>query len=233
MAGGRGNGIIDNKLKTVVEPVILAEIKDSNIQHVNNNDDVIPFEELDHIHQRLIDEYMVDLNQTKAAIRAGYSPNSASQQASDLFGRHYIRAHVDRRLAEASKRTGMNVDRVIRELARISFANPAKIIAADGSIMADASEDDLAAIQSIKVKTTTGKAGTIVEREVKFYDKNKSLELAGKHIGMFVDRKEVKITNSFDVAQLSTEEIRAELDKQRRIADLALNTIDITADSDD
>lgn len=228
MAGTPGHKDLYKKLDSVIEPVILTDIKESNIQHVNSNDDVIPFEELDHIHQRLIDEYMVDLNQTQAAIRAGYSPNSASQQASDLFGRPYIQAHVNRRLAEASSRTGLNADRVIRELARISFANPARVVAADGSIVDGASEDDLAAIQSIKVKTTTSKAGTTVEREVKFYDKNKSLELAGKHIGMFIDKREVKITNNFDVTNLSTEEIRAELDKQRRISDLALNTIDIT-----
>ena len=121
---------------------------------------------------------------------------------------------------------------MIRELARISFANPARVIAEDGSIRSDATEDDLAAIQSIKVKTTKGKNGVTVEREVRFYDKNKSLELAGKHIGMFVDRKELTINNSFDVAKLSTEEIRYELNKQRRIADLALNIIDITPQDD-
>jgi len=228
MAGGRGNGVLDNKLKTVVEPVILADIKESNLAIIDNDSEIVPYNQLNIRQQRFIDEYMVDLNGTQASIRAGYSPGSASEQGAELLAHSSVRAHIDRRLAEASKRTGVNVDRVIRELARISFASPARVIANDGSIMVDASEDDLAAIQSIKVKTTKGKNGTTVEREVRFYDKNKSLELAGKHIGMFIERKELTINNNFDVTKLSTEEIRIELDKQRRIADLALRTIDVT-----
>jgi len=230
VAGGKGNGIIDTKLKTVVEPVVLSDIKESDLPVIMGNDGITPYEQLNGRQKRFIDEYMVDLNATQASIRAGYSPGSAREQGTELLANSSIRAYVDRRLAEASSRTGVNEDRVIRELARISFANPARVIASDGSILDTASEDDLAAIQSIKVKTTHGKAGTTVEREVRFYDKNKSLELAGKHIGMFIDRKEININNSFDVTKLSTEEIRIELEKQQKIAELALNTIDITSE---
>lgn len=210
MAGNPGNKELYTRMDSVITPVIPSDIKESDLAPVE--DGITPFEKLDARQQRFIDEYMVDFNNTNAAIRAGYSPRTANQQGARLFADVCIHAHIDRRLAEASKRTGLNADRVVRELARISFANPAKVIAADGSIVADASEDDLAAIQSIKVKTTTGKNGVTVEREVRFYDKNKSLELAGKHIGMFIERKQVEVHTTID--NMSPEE------KDRRIKEL-------------
>lgn len=165
------------------------------------------------------EEYMQDLNQTAAAIRAGYSPDSANEQASHLLANNNIRTYVDIMLAERSKRTGVNSDRVVRELARIAFANPAKVVAEDGSILDTATEDDLAAISAIKVKTTTSKAGLTVEREVRFTDKNKSLELIMRHAGMLVDKKEVNITNK--VEEMSDEERRAEI--RRLQSQLAIN----------
>ena len=55
----------------------------------------------------------------------------------------------------------------------------------------DATEDDLACIQSVKVKTMDGAKGKSVEREVRLNDKMKALELLGKHLGMFKDKLEV------------------------------------------
>jgi phage terminase small subunit len=222
MAGGRGNGNIDNKLKAVVEPVILTDIKEDDLPAIKDNDGLIPYEKLEIKQQRFVDEYMVDLNATAACVRAGYSPASATNRGSLLLDNANIRACIDRRMAEASRRTGVNADRVIRELARISFANPADAIADDGSISHDASEDDKAAIQSIKVKTTTGKNGTTTEREVRFYDKNKSLELLMRHAGMLIERKQVDVHKTIET--MTSEQ------REQKIQELLAkrNTIDIT-----
>ena len=86
----------------------------------------------------------------------------------------------------------MNQDRVIQELARIAFVNPQDVInPEDASVREDATEDDLACIQSVKVKTMDGAKGTSMEREVKLNDKMKALELLGKHLGMFKDKVEL------------------------------------------
>lgn len=88
--------------------------------------------------------------------------------------------------------TGISQDRVIQELARIAFVNPQNVInPKDASVKADATEDDLACIQSVKVKTMDGAKGKSVEREVRLNDKMKALELLGKHLGMFKDKLEV------------------------------------------
>ncbi len=139
--------------------------------------------------KRFVEEYLIDLNATQAAIRAGYSPDTANEQGSRLLANVNISAEVSRAMAERSKRTGVNADRVIRELAKIAFVNADDVIDAEtATVKPDASRDDTAAIQSVKVKTF-GEDG--LEREIKMADKIKALELLGKHLGMFKDKVEL------------------------------------------
>jgi len=144
--------------------------------------------------KRFIEEYLIDLNATQAAIRAGYSPNSARDIGSENLTKPDIRARIDEALAERSKRTGINADRVLREIARIAFVNAADVINFDSATIAEgASTDDTAAISSVKVKTIPTKDGEGVEREIRLCDKLKALELCGKHLGMFKDNPEANV----------------------------------------
>jgi phage terminase small subunit len=140
--------------------------------------------------EQLCQEYMIDLNQTQAAIRAGYSPRTANTQASKLFAKPNIRARVAELQAERSRRTGVTADRVVRELARLAFVDITQVVNPhDATIRVNASEDDRAAILSIKVKD----GEMFTEREVKLCDKNRALENLGRHLGMFTDN--VRITD--------------------------------------
>lgn len=142
--------------------------------------------------QRFVEEYLIDLNATQAAIRAGYSVKTANEQGCQNLAKLSIQEAIAKAMAERSKRTGINQDRVIQELARIAFVNPQNVInAEDGSIREDAVEDDLACIQSVKVKTVFSERSQSEEREVKLNDKLKALELLGKHLGMFTDKLEL------------------------------------------
>lgn len=143
--------------------------------------------------QRFVDEYLIDLNATQAAIRAGYKKTEYTDtNANKLLENTRIREAIDKAMAERSKRTGINQDRVIQELARIAFVNPQNVInAEDGSVKENATEDDLACIQAVKVKTMSGDKGWSEEREVRLNDKMKALELLGKHLGMFTDKVEL------------------------------------------
>lgn len=139
--------------------------------------------------KRFIEEYLIDLNATQAAIRAGYSPETAGAIGSENLTKPEIRAHIDRAMAERSKRTGVNADRVITELAKIAFINAVDVIdPKTATVKATALPEDTAAIQSVKVKTF-GEDG--LEREIKMADKLKALELLGKHLGMFKDKVEL------------------------------------------
>lgn len=139
--------------------------------------------------KRFVEEYLIDLNATQAAIRAGYSPDTAQEQSSRLLSNVMIKAAVDQEMAERSKRTGINADRIVRELAKIALVNTGKVInVEDATIRDDATDDDLAAVQSVKVKKSYSETGEMTEREVRMSDKVRALELLGRHLGMWNDK---------------------------------------------
>ena len=139
--------------------------------------------------KRFVEEYLIDLNATQAAIRAGYSPRSAKQIGQENLYKPAIQNAIDKAMAERSRRTGISQDRVIMELAKIAFLNPVDVIDMDAAtVRGEANRDDTACISSVKIKTIPTDDGAITEREVKTYDKLKALELLGKHLGMFTDK---------------------------------------------
>ena len=139
--------------------------------------------------EKFVNEYLIDLNATQAAIRAGYSNKTADTQGPRLLQNVGVRTRIDAAMAEQSRRTGVNADRVIRELARIAFVNVPDVINTDKvTVKKGASEDDTAAIASVRMKVSDSEQGSSIEREIKFYDKTKALELLGRHQGMFNDK---------------------------------------------
>lgn len=143
--------------------------------------------------QRFAEEYLIDLNATQAAIRAGYSVKTANEQGSRLLTNVSVRAYIDSRMAELSRRTGVTQERIMRELARIAFVNPTDVVDIDeASIRSSATDDDTAAIASVKVKRIPGEFGDGEEREIRFADKIKALELLGKRFAMWTDKQQVE-----------------------------------------
>ena len=161
------------------------------------------------------DEYLIDLNATQAAIRAGYSVESAGSIGSELLQKPEIRARIDKAMAERSRRTGIKADRVLRELARVAFVDPSQVIDLNtAEVKPDAIKDDLAAIAGMKVKYVPHKdfdedgepiIEQAIEREVRLADKLKALELCGKHLGMFADK--VKLDGTVPVIIVGDDQI--------------------------
>ena len=109
-------------------------------------------------------------------------------------------------MAERSKRTGVNADRVVRELAKIAFCNPANVIDFDtATVRGDAADDDLAVIQSVKIKEIPTQNGDGIEREVKLADKTRALEMLGKHLGIFIDKSKIEIEPSKKFADICSQ----------------------------
>lgn len=129
-----------------------------------------------------VDEYLVDLNASAAAVRAGYSAKTADRIGPELLGKTCVAEAIRIALAQREKRTQITQDRVLEELAAISFVNASDFAEVVGGKViikdtADIPKAKLPAISSIK-QTQNGV-------EIKLYDKTKSLELIGKHLGMF------------------------------------------------
>jgi phage terminase small subunit len=144
--------------------------------------------------QRFVDEYLIDLNATQAAIRTGYSAKTADVQGSRLLANVKVQQAISVAMAERSKRTGVNQDRVVLELAKVAFVKMTDIVDEYGRIRSDASSDDLSCIESMKYKSSDTDTGSSVEREVKLSSKLKALELLGKHLGMWNDKLDVNVT---------------------------------------
>ena len=144
--------------------------------------------------KRFCDEYLIDLNATQAAIRAGYKRSEYTDtNANKLLENTSVAEAIEKAMAERSKRTGINQDRVVEELAKLAFVNAADVIDVNtATVLKDARPEDLACIQSVKVKKTTKGKNTIEEREIRFYDKKDSLVQLGKHLGMFRDKLELE-----------------------------------------
>ncbi len=138
-------------------------------------------------------EYLVDLNATQAAIRAGYSARTAEVQGPRLLGNVRVAAAIGQATTRRLTRLEVQGDRVVAELARLGFSDIRRVFDAEGRLLPPrAWPDDLAAaIASIEVVTTTvpGSKPVAVEHvaKIKLWDKPKALELLGRHAGIFPD----------------------------------------------
>lgn len=149
---------------------------------------------------RFVDEYLVDLNATQAAIRAGYSAKTAYSIGWELLRKPEIEQAIHAAMEERAKRTQITADRVLYELARIAYANMGEYIETqeDGSAYVDLSHlsaDQAAAIQEIVTDTYMDGSGddAVPVKKVKFklHPRTRALELLGKHRGLFTDKHEV------------------------------------------
>ena len=144
--------------------------------------------ELSDIEKMFVDEYVIDFDAKNAAIRAGYKLSTA-RTASEWIKKPNpkkprLRAEIDRRIAERSRRCGVSADRVLMELAKLAFVDIGDVADMEtGEILPDARKEDTAAIASIKIKKLYN--GT--EREIRMVDRTRALELLGKHLGMFTE----------------------------------------------
>jgi len=142
--------------------------------------------------ERFCQEYVIDLNGTQAAIRAGYSENTAESQASRLLTKAKVVAYIEQLNAKMSERLEISAERVLKELARIGFSDLRKCLTSEGHLVDphDWDDDTAAAIASLEV-VTSSRAGEGDSREVerthkiKAWDKGAALERLGRHLGIF------------------------------------------------
>jgi hypothetical protein len=87
-----------------------------------------PADDSTHRRDLFVAEYLVDLNGAKAAIRAGYSPDSARQRAYELLQMPEIEAKIQAAMDARAARVGITADRVLTRIGNIAFADPSELI---------------------------------------------------------------------------------------------------------
>lgn len=167
--------------------------------------------------KRFCEEYLIDLNATQAAIRAGYSPKTAEQTASRLLRNVKVQEYISKRQKELSRSTEITQERVIKELALIAFSNNAdyahvvekKMQVEAGGALVDVLDKDgkpvmYRTVEPVLTEELTEeqkRALAVIKKgrdglEVKSCDKVKALELLGKHLGIFTDKIEANVNDT-------------------------------------
>ena len=173
-----------------------------------------------------VHEYLQDLNATQAAIRAGYSPQTAQEQSYELLSKPLIKAAVEKAKAQRLARVNISADSVLNEIHALATSNVDHYYIDDfGNVRPtpEAPDHAMAAVSSIKKKIHHDKDGGITyEVELKLWDKPGQLKLMGKHAGVkaCLDRVEHSGLNGqpIEFAQLSTEELLA---RHQELVDVA------------
>lgn len=136
--------------------------------------------------QRFVAEFVVDLNASAAARRAGYSERTANRIACELLTKPDIAAAIAAQQKVLREKVGITQERVIAELARIAFGDQRKVMAwGPGGVVLRASEDltdDEAAVVAEVAETRTKDGGAL---KLKTHDKVGALKLLGEHLGLF------------------------------------------------
>ncbi len=137
--------------------------------------------------KRFVAEYLVDLNATAAAIRAGYSKKTAEVIGYENLRKPQIEAAINQAIQEREKRTEITQDMVLRETAKLAFFDIRKMFGKNGKPL-DISEldaDTAAALVGLDVQDIVDNDGDYVGfvKKYKMADKLKALELLGKHLG--------------------------------------------------
>lgn len=173
--------------------------------------------------QRFVNEYLKDLNATKAAIRAGYSERSAHVLGPRISLEPAVKAAIDAAIARRNKRLEISQDRIVRELAKVGLADIKDYLSYRTALtQVDVTDDgepiiDYAPV--IELVPSENVDGTVIQEvslsqkgvfTFKLADKLKALELLARHLGMLNDRVQLggNVSLNNPLEGLTTDELR-------------------------
>ncbi len=136
--------------------------------------------------RRFVEEYLIDLNGSAAARRAGYAKKAARTMAQKLLRHPDVIAAIEKAQTERAERTRVTADKVIRELAKVAFGDPRRLLSwGPGGVVlresSELSEADAALVSEVS-ETRNAAGGT---RRVKLHCKLAALTALGRHLGLF------------------------------------------------
>lgn len=143
--------------------------------------------------KRFAKEYIIDLNATQAAIRAGYSKKTSYSQGQrllkDVEVQNYIQSLMDKR----AKKVELKAEDVVEEIRKLAFGNATDYIEIDNGriIVKDLKGIDTTFIAG--AKENFDKEGNYLGIELKFHDKSKNLDMLMRHLGQYKDKVELSM----------------------------------------
>lgn len=131
--------------------------------------------------QRFCDEYLIDLNATQAAIRAGYSEKNARNIASENLAKPNISEYIKKRMAEKEKSLIADQDEVLRYLT---------------SVLRGESQSTEIVVEGIGEGCSVART---IQKEPSEKDRLKAAELLGKRYGLYTDRVETEVDMELNI----------------------------------
>jgi len=148
--------------------------------------------------RRFAEEYLLDLNATAAARRAGYSAHTAEQQGPRLLGDVGVQAAIAEAQAKRAERTQIDADWVLKRLAAMADADLADLHNSDGTLRPVADWPEVwrrGLVAGIEAdESTVGGEKIVTTRKVKLADRLKAIELIGRHVAVGAWREKVEHT---------------------------------------
>ncbi len=150
--------------------------------------------------KRFCDEYVIDLNATQSAIRAGYSEKTAGSIGQRLLKNVEIQNEINAINEKRTTKTGITAERVLTELGKIAFSDLKEYLSfnENGVTFRDSEEVDGTLINEVSSQETVTRRGSGDNKEetirvnlkMRLHDKMKALELLGKHLNIFSDNND-------------------------------------------
>ncbi|KIQ60188.1 terminase small subunit [Pseudomonas fluorescens] len=144
---------------------------------------------------RFVDEYLIDLNATQAALRAGYSEKTAYSQGQRLLKDVEVQAQLQKRMQDRQQRTEINADYVLKRLVEIDQLDVVDILDNTGNFkpVLDWPKVWRQTLSGMDVQEMMSGDIESVIRKIKWPDKLKNLELLGKHVNVNAFRDQVSV----------------------------------------
>lgn len=151
--------------------------------------------------KKFVEKYLLHLNASKAAEESGYSKKTCGQIGYQLLQRSSIQRAIQEAMERRAKRTEITADKVLKELARIAFSDISDYVTfEDGAVIirdsSELTEDQTRCIAEVSDSTYKDER----KRSFKLHDKVKAIDMALRHLGLYLDKSEVKLQGklSFD-----------------------------------
>ena len=157
--------------------------------------------------QCFVDEYLIDLNGTQAALRAGYSEKTAGRQACELLEKTHIAEAIAEAKAKRSIKTSIDATYVLNRLVEIDQMDVLDILSDEGHMLPVSQwpkvwRTTLSGLDINRLKTI-GEGESAVEsvlQKIKWPDKVKNLELIGKHVDVQAFKDQVGLSGGLKVS---------------------------------
>lgn len=147
--------------------------------------------------QRFVDEYLIDLNATQAATRAGSKAERADQAGYEFLRNPEVAAAIAERSEKHAKKLDITAEKVLAAIAEIAFGDVRKMFTADGALIRPHEWDDetAAAVAGMDVVTVSAGEGMVEHvAKIKRTDRLRALDMLARHHSLYNDKVEVSVT---------------------------------------